>query len=77
MGNLTGAILKRSISLAQRTTCAAVVNGNAISTVAVDEFKHFIAATARAAGSNGIQDIQFSDKSDFSGDNTDTYTSDN
>ena len=76
MGNLTGAILKPSIALAQRTTGAAVVNGNAISTVGVDEFKHFIAATARAAGTNGIQDVQFADDSSFTV-NVDTYTSDN
>jgi hypothetical protein len=76
MENLTGVILKSSIPLTQRTTGAAVVNGTAIATAGVDEFKHFINATARAAGSNSIQDIQFANDSSFTV-NVDTYISDN
>ena len=76
MENLTGVILKNSVTLAQRTTGAAVVAGVAIPTAGVDEFKHFINVTARAAGTNGIQDVQFANDSSFTI-NVDTYTSDN
>ena len=49
MENLTGAILKNSIPLAQRTTGNALIVGAAIDITGVDEIKHFITATAVAA----------------------------
>lgn len=75
MENLTGVILKRSIALAQRTTGAAVVAGAAIDITGVDEIKHIISASAVAAGTNGIQDVQFANDSSFTV-NVSTFTSD-
>jgi hypothetical protein len=75
MENLRGVILEDSIALAQRTTGNAVVAGAAIDITGVDEIKHFITATAVAAGTNGIQDIQFANDSSFSV-NVSTFTSD-
>jgi hypothetical protein len=76
MENLTGAILKRSIALAQRTTSAQVVAGAAIDITRVDEIKNFISASAVAAGTVAIQDVQFANDSSFSV-NVTTFTSDN
>lgn len=75
MENLTGVKIVRSIALAQRTTSAQVVAGAAIDVSGVDEIKHFISASAVAAGTAGIQDVQFADDSSFSV-NVDTYNSD-
>jgi hypothetical protein len=76
MENLTGEILKTSIVSAQRTTGSAVIAGAAIDITGVNMIKHFILASAVAAGTNGIQDIQFANDSSFTV-NVDTYTSDN
>lgn len=75
MENLTGAILKNSIPLAQRTTGNALIVGAAIDITGVDEIKHFITATAVAAGTNGIQDVQFANDISFSV-NVTTFTND-
>jgi hypothetical protein len=75
MENLTNVKIVRSIALAQRTTSAQVVAGAAIDITGVDEIKHFISASAVAAGTAGIQDVQFADDSSFSV-NVSTYTSD-
>lgn len=75
MENLTGAILKRSIALAQRTTSAQVVVGAAIDITGVDEIKNFISASAVTVGTVGIQDVQFANDSSFSV-NVTTFTSD-
>lgn len=75
MENLRGAILKHSIALTQRTTGNAVVVGEVIDITGVDEIKHFITATAVAAGTNGIQDVQFANDLSFSV-NVTTFTSD-
>ncbi|MEY2868975.1 MAG: hypothetical protein RIR01_1451 [Bacteroidota bacterium] len=72
---LTGVILKRSVALAQRTTSAQVVAGVAINISGVSEIKNIISASAVAAGTVGIQDVQFADDSSFSV-NVSTFTSD-
>lgn len=75
MEKLTGVKIVRSVALAQRTTSAQVVAGTAIDITGVDEIKHFISASAVAAGTVGIQDVQFADDSSFSV-NVTTITSD-
>jgi hypothetical protein len=75
MEKLTGVKIVRSIALAQRTTSAQVVAGAAIDITGVDEIKNFISASAVAAGTVGIQDVQFADDSSFSV-NVSTFTSD-
>lgn len=75
MEKLTGTKIVRSIALAQRTTSAQVVAGAAINITNVDEIKHFISASAVAAGTVGIQDVQFANDSSFSV-NVTTFTSD-
>ena len=72
---LSGAVVKRSIALAQRTTGAAVTAGAAIDITGVEEIVHCISASALAAGTVGIQDVQFADDSSFSV-NVTTVTSD-
>lgn len=74
MEKLIGVKIVRSIALAQRTTSAQVVAGAAINIVGVEEIKHFISASAVAAGTVGIQDIQFANDSSFSV-NVSTFTS--
>lgn len=75
MLNLTGVKIVRSIALAQRTTSAQVVAGAAIDITGVKEIKNFLSASAVAAGTVGIQDVQFADDSSFSV-NVSTFTSD-
>lgn len=75
MEKLTGVILKNSIPLAQRTTSAQVVASSAIDISGVSEIKNFLYASAVAAGSVKIQDIQFANDSSFNV-NVSTYTSD-
>ncbi len=75
MEKLTGVILKHSIALAQRTTSAQVVAGSAIEISGVSEIKNFIYASALAAGTVKIQDVQFANDSSFTV-NVSTYTSD-
>lgn len=72
---LSGAIVKRSIPLAQRTTGAAVTAGAAIDVTGVEEIVAVLSASALAAGTVGIQDVQFADDSSFSV-NVTTITSD-
>ena len=72
---LSGVIVKRSIALAQRTTSAAVTAGAATDITGVEEITCVLSASAIAAGTVGIQDVQFADDSSFSV-NVDTYTSD-
>jgi hypothetical protein len=72
---LSGAIVKRSIALAQRDTEDAVTAGAALDITGVEEIVHVISASARAAGSVKIQDVQFADDSSFSV-NVATFTSD-
>lgn len=75
MSDLTNILSVQSIASAQRTTSAQVVAGAAIDVTGVERIKHFLRATAVAAGTVGIQDVQFADDSSFS-ENVDTYTSD-
>lgn len=75
MEKLTGVILEHSIALAQRTTSAQVVAGSSIDISGVSEIKNYLYASAVAAGSVKIQDVQFADDSSFSS-NVSTYTSD-
>jgi len=72
---LSGVVLKRSIPLAQRTTSAQVVAGAAIDITGVEEIVNVISASAVAAGSVKIQDVQFADDSSFTA-NVTTFTSD-
>lgn len=73
--SMLGVIVKESIALANRTTGAGVVNGAAIDVTGVKEIVHVINATAVAAGSIKIQDVQFANDSSFSV-NVSTFTSD-
>lgn len=73
--SMLGVIVKESIALANRTTGDGVVNGAAIDVTGVQEIVHVINATAVAAGSIKIQDVQFANDSSFSV-NVSTFTSD-
>lgn len=75
MEKLTGVKIVRSIALAQRTTSAQVVAGAAINIKGVSEIKNFLSASAIAAGTVGIKDVQFANDSSFS-ENVSTITSD-
>jgi len=73
--NTSNVIVKRSIALAQRTTGSAVTAGAAIAIKGVERIVHVLSASARAAGTVGIQDVQFANDSSFT-ENVSTYTSD-